>query len=350
MKSVVAGMLAAAGSLAILAMVIAAFVDSPGEAFAIFVRGAIGSSYAVGETLLKSVPLLLTAVSVAVAFRAGVWNIGAEGQFVCGGIAALVIARTLPAGTLGAVAALAAAALGGAAWAGVAAWLKIRRNAPEVLTTILMNFVAIHLLGYLVNGPLREGAGRYPQSDAVPLETILPLIGAGRLHAGAFIALGIAFAVYWILFHTAAGLRMRAGGLNPRAAQFAGISVRREIARAMLLSGGIAGIAGGIELLGVTTRLYERFASGYGYAGIAVALLGQLHPLAAIASAVLFGALTTGSGELQRATGVSAAIATLAQGIVVLVILVVTSPWLSRRIGSLRLRSVLPGREASRVE
>jgi simple sugar transport system permease protein len=322
MRNATATLVALALATFVMIGIVALFGISPAAAFETGVRGAFGNRFAIGETLMKSVPLLLTALSVAVSFRAGAWNIGAEGQFVVGGLAALVVATRVHAGAATALLALLAAAAAGCAWSSVAAWLKLRRNAPEVLTTILLNFVAIHALGYCVNGPLRETAGRYPQSDAIPASSALPQLGLGRLHAGALVGLAIAVMIWWLLHRTTAGLRLRATGLNARAARFAGIDVDREFFRAMALSGALAGVAGGIELLGVTMRLYERFAAGYGYSGIAVALLAHLHPLGAIASSVFFGAITTASGELQRATGMSAALAQLGQAVVILLLLI----------------------------
>lgn len=298
--------------------------QQPLEVARTMLGGSIGSRAAILETLLKSIPLLFTALSVVVAFRVGVWNIGGEGQFIVGGLAATWAALAIPPGPLGTAGALIAAAAAGAAWSGIPAVMRLRRQTPEVLSTILLNFVAIYLLGYLVSGPMQEKGSQYPQTDGLDEAAVLPLI-AGRLHGGVFIALLAAFAVYWLMFRTREGLFLRAVGLQPRAAEFAGIEVRWRIARATLISGMLAGLGGGVELLGVTHRMFERFASGYGYAGIAVALLGQLHPVGSIAAALFFGSLATGSGELQRSMGFSSAIALLVQALVVLVLLLFSS-------------------------
>jgi ABC-type uncharacterized transport system permease subunit len=240
----------------------------------ILISGSVGSRFALEGTLLKSVPLLLTGLSVVIAFRAGVWNIGGEGQFIVGALAGLLAARW------GVIASLLASMLAGAAWASIATAMRLWRNAPEVLTTILLNFIAIHLLGWCVNGPLRETVAQYPQSDAAA--AALPAIGACT---PAFSSRSPRPSPRGgLIEHTAEGLRLRATGFNPFAAQWAGINVRAQLARAMAFSGAAAGLAGGIELLGVTHRFFERFASGYGYSGIAVALLAQLHPLATIVS------------------------------------------------------------------
>jgi simple sugar transport system permease protein len=307
MKRFLYALAAAVAAVLLLAISGAAFGHSPRELLSILISGSIGSRFALDGTLFKSVPLLLTGLSVAIAFRAGVWNIGAEGQFIIGAIAALLASR------FGIVASLLAAMLAGAAWSSIATAMRLWRNAPEVLTTILLNFIAIHLLGWCVNGPLRERAAMYPQTDVAAVE--LPKFG------GFAIAIGAAIVAWWLLYRTTEGLRLRATGFNPFASQWAGINVRAQLARAMAFSGAAAGLAGGIELLGVTHRLFERFAVGYGYSGIAVALLAQLHPLATIGSALFFGALVTGAGELQRSANISAGVATFGQAVVILVLI-----------------------------
>ena len=305
-------------AIALLAMTAAAFGHSPALVLRTLFEGSIGSRFAIEGTLLKMVPLLLTGLSVVVAFRAGAWNIGAEGQFITGAIAALIASR------FGNVAAILAAAIAGAAWASIASLMRLWRNAPEVLTTILLNFIAIHVLGWCVNGPLREARGQYPQSD--PASATLPSIGS--VHAGVPISLLIAIAIWWLLYRTTEGLRLRATGFNPEATRYAGINPGAQLFRAMAISGALAGLAGAFELLGVTHRLFERFAAGYGYSGIAVALLALLHPLASIASALFFAALTTGAGELQRSADISATIATFGQAVVILMVIAVS--WRTR--------------------
>lgn len=311
MKRVAAAIVAACAAVLLLALAGAMFGHSPRTLIGILISGSVGSPFAIQGTLLKSVPLLLTGLSVAFAFRGGVWNIGAEGQFIVGAMAGLL------ASPWGTIPALVASMLAGAAWASIATAMRLWRNAPEVLTTILLNFIAIHLLGWGVNGPLQEKVAQYPQSDRAAAE----LSRFGSLHSGLFIALFVSIAIWFLLYRTAEGLRLRATGFNPFAARWAGIKVDAQIARAMALSGALAGLAGGIELLGVTHRLFERFAAGYGYSGIAVALLAQLHPLASIASAVFFGALVTGAGELQRSANISSAVATFGQAVVILVLI-----------------------------
>jgi ABC-type uncharacterized transport system permease subunit len=309
MKQTLLAILAALVSVLLLAAAGLLFGLSPMELLSILIGGSVGSTFAIQGTLLKSVPLLLTGLSVVIAFRAGVWNIGGEGQFIVGALAAFSAAR------FGLVVAIVAAMLAGALWASIASVLRLWRNAPEVLTTILLNFIAIHLLGWCVNGPVQEASGKYPQSDSV---AALPRLGETDLHIGVILAVVAAVTAWWLLYRTAEGLRLRATGFNPFAARWAGINVDAQIVRAMAISGAAAGLGGGIELLGVTHRLFERFATGYGYSGIAVALLAQLHPLATILSAAFFGALVTGAGELQRAANISSSVATFGQAIVIL--------------------------------
>ncbi|HUR82684.1 MAG TPA: ABC transporter permease [Thermoanaerobaculia bacterium] len=303
MRAVVAAIFA----IVLLALSGAAFGHSPIELLTLLIGGSVGSPFALQGTLLKSVPLLLTGLAIVIAFRAGVWNIGGEGQFIVGALAALIASR------YGAIASILAAMLAGAAWASIATLMRLWRNAPEVLTTILLNFTAIHLLGWCVNGPLREKAAMYPQSDLA--DAALPRFG------GIALAVLACVVAWFLLYRTKEGLRLRATGANANAAEWAGINVRAQLARAMAVSGAMAGLAGGIELLGVTHRLFERFAAGYGYSGIAVALLAQLHPLATLASAFFFGALVTGAGELQRTANISAAVATFGQAAVILTLI-----------------------------
>lgn len=315
MTRIILAVVAAAGAVAVLALSGLAFGHPPEELLRTLISGSLGSQFALEGTILKSIPLLLTGLSVVLAFRAGVWNIGAEGQFIVGALASFLAAP------FGMTVALMASIIAGALWASIASLLRFWRNAPEVLTTILLNFVGFHLLGYAVNGPLQESGGRYPQTDPVPIGAALPTIGGSAIHAGIVIAVLVCIASWYLLYRTAEGLRLRATGFNPFASRWAGVNVNAQIARAMAMSGGVAGLAGGIELLGVTHRLFERFAAGYGYSGIAVALLAQLHPLATLLSAFFFGALATGAGELQRAANISVTVATLGQAIVILTLI-----------------------------
>lgn len=315
-----------AGLVAFLSIPLIALMlgHDPAAAASTLIRGAAGSLYAGGETLLKATPLIFTALAVLLAFRAGLWNIGAEGQFIAGAIATTAASLALPDSPLSSVAAIVAGFIAGAAWASLAALLRLRRGVPEVLSTILLNFVAIYLLGWLVNGPLQERGAQYPQTDAIAEESRLLLLGSTRLHAGFFIAVVTSLVVAWTLFRTRFGLRMRAVGSNPSASRWAGVGVDAIVMRTMLLSGGLAGAGGAIEVLGVTHRLFERFAAGHGYTAIAVALLAALNPAGVLAAAAFFAAIVTGSGELQRSIGMPANVAMVAQGVAIVLVAVLS--------------------------
>ena len=293
-----------------------------GAAFRSLLSGSIGSSYAISSaTLVRAIPLVITGLAVALAFRAGVLNIGAEGQLLVG--AAASTATVLASGANGrwiVPVALISAAIAGAAWAYLPAVLKLRRGVLEVISTIMMNFVALHAVGYLVRGPLQEPTGIYPQSAILSEAVRLPLlIERTRLHVGGFIALVLAIAVWYFLRHTAAGFRFVAVGANADAARSAGlVDVSRVRMRAFLLSGALAGLAGGVEVLGVTYALYENLSPGYGYTAIAVALLAALHPLGVILSGAGFGALQAGAVAMQRDAGVPSVIAAVVEALIVL--------------------------------
>ena len=278
-------------------------------------RGSFGTWYAVSSgTLVRAVPLVLAGLAVAIAFRAGVFNIGAEGQLLAGAAAAAAVAGPLSqAGMPAAVAipaTLAAGMLAGAAWAGIAAAMRLRFGVLEVITTILLNFVALHLVGYLVRGPLQEPTRIYPQTSSIGDAVRLPLLIAGaRMHLGLVLAVAIAVALWWYLRETAGGFRLRAAGANPAAAASAGrIDVARVTTGAFLLSGALAGLAGAVELTGVTYALYENISPGYGYTAIGVALLARLHPLGVLATGAMFGALDAGASAMQRDAGVPSVI------------------------------------------
>ena len=298
---VVAAIVAASALLLILGA-------NPVDGLAALVRGALGDRLALENTLLRMIPLALVGLGIALAFRCGVWNIGGEGQLYMGALVATALATRLP-GALPFVVMLPlvfiGAAAGGALWGGLAAWLRVHRGVSEVLSTILLNFIAVLLVAYAVHGPLQEVSGAYPQSDAFPETARIGLIpGLGRLHAGLLVALLVPVALWGLLFRTAAGIRLRAVGHAPAAAHYAGISPDRETLRVMLLSGGLAGLAGMLEVSGVTGRLFENLSSGYGFTAIAVALLARLHPLAVLPSALFFAALATGSGAMQRVANI----------------------------------------------
>ncbi len=314
-------LLALGCALAVSAVIIALSGSNPVEAFGALIDGAFGSTDSWSEVGVKTCPLLLTGLAVAVSFQAGVWNIGAEGQLLMGALVMAALGARgagLPAWLL-LSGSLIAAALVGAVWAGIAAELKLRRNVNEVISTVMLNFVAAELVSYLVQGPLMEAGGRYPQTDAILPALWMPrLVPPHRLHAGLAIALLTAAAIQVLLYRTVAGYEMRAAGLNSEAARLAGINVPRRLLGALLLSGALAGLAGAIEVSAVTRRLYERFSPGWGFTAIAVGLLGRLSPLGVVVAAFLFGALDAGSNAMQRVAGVSSVLVSIIQATVII--------------------------------
>ena len=296
------------------------------RALAALWNGAFGSTYAVlSATLVRATPLLFVGLAVGLAFRAGVLNIGAEGQLLAGATVAMTIGLLvggLPR-PLALPLVLIAGAVAGAAWAGVAAWLKQRFGVLEVISTLMLNFVASYTISWAVRGPLQEPTHVYPQtvelSDAVRLPT---LIAGQRLTLGFVLALALALALWWFLTRTAAGFRVRAVGASADAARSAGgIDAARTAAVAFIVSGAIAGLGGASEVTGVTYALYEGISPGYGYSAIAVALLARLHPLAIIGTALLFGALEAGAAAMQRDANVPSVIAIVVEALVVLGVL-----------------------------
>ncbi len=286
--------------------------------------GSAGSWYALtSATLVRAVPLMLSGCAVAIAFRAGVFNIGAEGQLLAGAAGATAVALGLP--SLGAVTlalALLIGAMAGAGWAGVAAMLRTRFGVLEVISTIMLNFVALYAVSYLVRGPLQEPTHAYPQTTAIVASVRLGLIpGAGRLHLGVLIAVATLVAAGWMMRHTAAGFRLLAVGESPSAAASAGlIRVDAVTTRAFLVSGALAGLAGAVEVLGVTYALYENISPGYGYTAIAVALLAGLDPWRVLVSAFLFAALEAGAGAMQRDAAVPSTLVSVIEALLILAV------------------------------
>lgn len=311
-----------------------------GSALLALWSGSVGSWYALtSATLVRAVPLMLAGGAVAVAFRAGVFNIGAEGQLLAGAAAATTVALALPAGgAVTAVAALAAGALAGAGWAGVAAALRSRFGGLEVISTIMLNFVALHAVSFLVRGPLQEPTRIYPQTSTLADGVHLARIpGAGRLHVGLLLAVAILAAAGWFFRHTAAGFRVIAAGDAPAAAESAGmIDVARTTTRAFLSSGALAGLAGAVEVLGVTYALYENISPGYGYTAIAVALLAGLDPWRVVLSATLFAGLEAGAGAMQRDASVPSTLVSVIEALLILA--VVAAQALRWRLPTLPLR------------
>jgi general nucleoside transport system permease protein len=288
-------------------------------------NGAFGSWYAISSaTLVRSVPLVIIGLGIAVAFRGGALNIGAEGQFYAGAIAATWVGLHVGAqpGWIAIPAVWLVAALAGALWVALPVWLKLRFGVLEVISTLLLNFVAEALVSLMVQGPLQEHQHIYPQSDSIAAVARLPLLPGTRLHAGFLLALVGAAMLWYIFARTLWGFRLRAVGMSPRAAEISGrIDSRRMIALALAGSGALAGLAGGVEVGGVSYALFQNLSPGYGFSGIAVALLARLHPLGVIVTGILLGALEAGASGMQRDAGVPAVAVYVVEAVVILVVL-----------------------------
>jgi simple sugar transport system permease protein len=321
------------------------FRDDPGGALgqmaegvwvayrAIF-TGAFGSVNAVSETLFAATPLILTGLAVALGFRAGLFNIGANGQLTIGGIAAIWVGLhiALPSG-LHIPLALAAAILGGAAWAGIAGILKARTGAHEVITTIMLNFVALFLVEYLLKIPVFQEPGRNnPLSEQLPETARFPEIFGSdyRVTIGLLIAVAAAIFVNWLLFRSSLGFEFRAVGFNPTAGKYAGMNVARLYVGVMAICGGLAGIAGANQIMGLAPyQVTPAYAGTLGFDAIALALLGRSHPVGVVWSALLFGALKAGGRTMQAAAQIPLELVIVVQA---LIIVFIAAPELVRAI------------------
>lgn len=325
---------------AVLLLVLGA---DPIKAYSTMLDGAFGSQANLLKTLVRATPLLIIAIGICIAFRAGVINIGAEGQVFVGAITAAAFAllpgSALPAWLLAPLT-LIVGFVAGAAWGAIPGFLKARFEVNEILSTVMMNEIATQLLLFLLAGPLLDpeqvkAGTRIPQTAQIPEAAFLArLAPPSQIHVGLFLGVAMAIIVYVLLWRTSIGYRIRAVGLNKDASRYAGISVPRYVMLALVLSGGLAGLAGAVELQGINHRVVEGFAVGYGFSGIVVALFGRLHPIGAIPSAFLFGALLVGADKMQRTMQVPAATVTALQGLIV--IFVVSSDVFVRRYSARR--------------
>ena len=339
------GLLPVFATLAALVVgaVILLFLDvNPLEAYKALFEGAFGSANAFAETIVKATPLLLVAIGICISFRGDVINIGGDGQMIIGALLATWVGLTLTGlyGWFVILLAMLAGFLGGAFWGGIPGYLKAYFNVNEILSTVMMNAIAVQLMNFLLRGPMIDPSqaeldSKIPQTARLLEIFRLPRLVPTRLHLGALIAVLLAILVYILLWRTTLGYRIRAVGQNPHAARYAGINVQRYIVLALLLSGAFAGLAGTNQIFGVNYRMItdgssSGFTGGAGFNGIVVALFGQLHPLWSIPASVLFGGLLVGANSMQRAVQVPSAFVTVLNGLVV--IFVVSSEiWRRRR-------------------
>jgi general nucleoside transport system permease protein len=313
--------------------------DLVSSAYGALFEGAFGSPTAISETLLYSTPLILAGLSVALAFRAGLFNIGAEGQIIGGLLASSWVGFTfdLPI-VIHLPLALIAGFLGGAFWGSIAGFLKAKTGAHEVITTIMLNFIALHLLTFFLKTTIYQRPGRSdPLSKEVAESARLPSFGDYRVNWGILLALLMAFVVWYLLFRTTIGFRFRAVGANPNAAAYAGMSVAGTYVLAMSLAGGLSGLAGAANLLGVAYSMSPGFLN-YGFDAIALALLGRTHPFGVVLAALLFGALRAGALQMQGVADVGTDIIVVIQA---LIIMFVAAPALVREIYRIKARGAV---------
>ena len=356
-------LLAALAALVVGAVVLLLLDVNPIDAYKALYEGAFGTKNAFAETLVKATPLLLVGIGICISFRAGVINIGGEGQMVIGALMGTALALQIPDAPAQVIIPLSLIVgfIGGAVWGALAGALKAYFKVNEILSTVMLNQIAIYTMNYLLNNTLIDPgqaqlASRIPQTARLSRASDLPRLWMPtRLHLGVVIAVVLAVLVYILLWRTTLGYRIRAVGKSPRASRYAGINVKRYIVLSLLLSGGFAGLAGITQVLGVSHRMItDGSASGFtgsaGFNGIVAALFGKLHPIGAIPASILFGALLVGANQLQRTTQVPSAFVTTLNGIVLFCV-VGSDMWTRRgarrRVTVVSAEATTPARQAS---
>ncbi len=344
-------MLATLAALAIGAILLIVLKVSPLEAYKAMFEGAFGSKNALADTLVKATPLLFVGLGICIAFRGGVLNIGGEGQLVAGAVSATLLGLTFPdaPGWILVPLALITGFIAGAIWGGIPGLLKAYFNVNEILSTIMMNQIAVQGMNFLLRGPMidpvqLEAASRIPQTARLARAFDLPRLVPTRLHLGTALAILVAIIVFIFLWRTVTGYRIRAVGQNPHAAKYAGIPVQRYLVLSLLLSGAIIGLGGAVQVYGVHHRMFtDGSATGFtgsaGFNGIVAALFGQLHPIGTIPASFLFGALIVGANAMQRAMQIPSALITGLNGL--LVVFVVSSDLWRRRLTRRQLAEVI---------
>ncbi|MER8410077.1 ABC transporter permease [Mesorhizobium sp. M1342] len=295
----------------------------PVKAYAALVHEALFDYWGLSNTIVKTSPILLASLAVMVPLRAGVYNIGGEGQIYMGGLFGTLAALHLPAlpSMIAIPSALLCAMLGGALWAGIAGLLKAWRGINEVIVTLLMNYIAIHVVSFAVSGPMIASGAPYPYSDEIPEQYRLPLLMPQTdAHIGIIFGLVAAGVIAFIFARTATGLSLDIVGKSPRAARYAGLNVKTHIVASMASGGMLAGLAGGIEVLGLKYRLFHLFSPGYGFDGVVAAFIANANPAFAPLSALFLGALKSGASVMQRAAGVEGTVVDAIVGLVVILV------------------------------
>jgi general nucleoside transport system permease protein len=328
LNSMLVPFLAILTALIVGALVILVAGGNPIDAYAGLLDGAFGSPGALSETAVWATPYIFAGLAVALAFKGGLFNIGAEGQLALGAVAAAWVGYGLPGVlhvSLPAVVHLpltiGAGMLAGAIWGAIPGWLKARTGGHEVINTIMMNYIALNSVSYLLNGPMKDSNPENvsARTPLIALGARIPRIFPGyRVHWGFILALLMAVVVWWFLWKTTRGFEIRTAGANPDAARYAGISVARIIVLSMTLSGLLAGLAGAVEVSGLNYRHELGFSTGYGFDAIAIALLGKSHPLGVVLAAILFGAMRNGATQMQFDTQIPVDVISVIQALILL--------------------------------
>ncbi len=313
----------------VLVLVAVVFIVASGadpvEALKIFYEGIFSTKYYFCEVFVKATPLILTGLACAVAFRTGFFNIGAEGQFYIGAVAASAVALRcdfLPP-VIRMICAFLAGFIAGGAWSLIAAIFKLKFNISEIIVTIMLTYIATNFVGIAVNSFMQDPNGTMPQSEKLTEEMVLPGILEGtRLHAGFIIAVVLAIVVWFVLYKTTWGYEMRVVGHNPRAAECSGISVTGGVVRAAMLSGGLAGLAGVIEVLAIQKKLLESFSADCGYTGVLIALLAANKPQLVPVVAIVYAMVQCGAATMQRRAQVPSAMVNVLIGAAVIMLLI----------------------------
>lgn len=320
-------------ALFIFSVILLAMGFNPISSLEAILYGSFGTTFSVGETFVRVAPLLLTALAFLIAFKARFINIGAEGQLYIGALAAYLAASQmggLPGGLSIPLIAL-ASFIGGVAWLAIPLVLKSKLGINEIFPTVVMNFIAIFIIGWLCTGPIRDPNAVTPQTTIIPQATWLPIIFSGtRLHVGVIFAFFLAFLMFLILYKTTLGYEIRAVGRGLKAAKHGGINLSKTIVSVGILSGGLAGLAGMVEVVGAHHLLIVGISPGFGYIGIVIAALGRFHPIGVVFASIFFSILLIGGETMQRGVGVPIEMIFILQAVLVISVLIIQR-WITMR-------------------
>lgn len=304
-------------ALVVGGIVIACLGKNPIQGYALLFSGSLGTPQKFASSLVSACPLIFTALAAAFAYRCGVFNLGGEGQFIMGAVSAIVfLLVTGIEGVLGTVLAILVGTVVGALWAALPGIMKITRGLNEMITSIMLNYVATLFMGFIYTNAFRDGGN--PQTPSVADSVMLAKIPGFRIHAGVILAIVLGLVVAYVISKTSFGFKIRAVGLNPLASKVNGFNVKFLVMAAFVISGAIAGMGGAVELLGKQYRLMSGFGSGFGFDGVAIALIAQLNPLASLIVAIFFGALTTGASSMQVGIMVPTAIVEIIRALIII--------------------------------